>query len=39
MAIMNDLDRNELRLYKNFLQPVMKLQSKERIRSQGKEKA
>lgn len=31
LAIMNDLYRDELRLYKNFFQPVMKLQSKERI--------
>ena len=31
LTIMNDLYRNELRLYKNFFQPVMKLQSKERI--------
>ncbi len=31
LAIMNDLYRNELRLHKNFSQPVMKLQSKERI--------
>ena len=31
LATMNDLYRNELRLYKNFFQPVMKLQSKERI--------
>ncbi len=31
LAIMNDLYRNELGLYKNFFQPVMKLQSKERI--------
>lgn len=31
-AVMNDLYRNELRLYKNFFQPVMKLASKERIR-------
>ena len=30
--IMNDLYRNELRLYKNFFQPVMKLASKERIK-------
>lgn len=30
-AIMNDLYRNEFRLYKNFFQPVMKLASKERI--------
>lgn len=31
-TIMNDLYRNELRLYKNFFQPVMKLASKTRIR-------
>lgn len=31
-AIMNELYRNELRLYKNFFQPVMKLKSKERIK-------
>ncbi len=31
LAIMNDLYRNELRLYKNFFQTVMKLHSKERI--------
>lgn len=31
-SIMNDLYRNELRLYKNFFQPVMKLESKERIK-------
>jgi hypothetical protein len=31
LTIMNALYRNELRLYKNFFQPVMKLQSKERI--------
>ena len=31
-AIMNSLYRNELRLYKNFFQPVMKLASKERIK-------
>jgi hypothetical protein len=30
-SIMNDLYRNDLRLYKNFFQPVMKLESKERI--------
>ncbi len=30
-AILNDLYGNELRLYKNFFQPVMKLVSKERI--------
>lgn len=29
--IINDLCRNELRLYKNFFQPVMRLVSKERI--------
>jgi hypothetical protein len=31
LALMNDLYRNELRLYKNFFQPVMKLKSKERL--------
>jgi hypothetical protein len=31
-TIMNSLYRNELRLYKNFFQPVMKLASKERIK-------
>jgi hypothetical protein len=31
MDIINDLYRNELRLYKNFFQPVIKLISKERI--------
>lgn len=30
-AIINDLYRNEVRLYKNFFQPVMKLSSKVRI--------
>lgn len=30
--LLNDLYRNELRLYKNFFQPVMKLVSKERIK-------
>jgi len=30
-AILNNLYRNELRLFKNFFQPVMKLASKERI--------
>ncbi len=34
VAIINDLYRNELRLYKNFFQPVMKL--KEKIRDKGK---
>lgn len=33
--IMNDLYRNELRLFKNFFQPVMKL--KEKIRIKGKQ--
>lgn len=31
LTILNDLYRNELRLYKNFFQPVIKLVSKERI--------
>ncbi len=31
LNILNDLYRNELRLYKNFFQPVIKLISKERI--------
>jgi len=31
LSIINDLYRNELRLYKNFFQPVMKLQRKERV--------
>lgn len=31
LDILNDLYRNELRLYKNFFQPVIKLISKERI--------
>ncbi|MDI6829696.1 MAG: hypothetical protein QME62_14550 [Armatimonadota bacterium] len=31
LDILNDLYRNELRLYKNFFQPVIKLASKERI--------
>ena len=30
LGILNDMYRNELRLYKNFFQPVMKLTSKER---------
>lgn len=38
LAIMNDLYRNELRLYKNFFQPVMKLQRKERIGGRVKRK-
>jgi len=36
--IINDLYRNELRLYKNFFQPVMKLASKERIGGRVKRK-
>lgn len=31
LNILNDLYRNELRLYKNFFQPVIKLVSKERV--------
>lgn len=31
LAILNDLYRNELGLYKNFFQPVIKLVSKERV--------
>ena len=31
LALINDLYRNELRLYKNFCQPVMRLVHKERI--------
>jgi len=38
LAIMNDLYHNELRLYKNFFQPVMKLASKERIGGKVKRK-
>ena len=34
LEIINSLYRNELRLYKNFFQPVMKL--KEKIRDKGK---
>ena len=34
IALMNDLYRNELRLFKNFFQPVMKL--KEKVRIKGK---
>ena len=32
LAILNDLYENELRLFKNFFQPVMRLMSKERIK-------
>jgi len=38
LAIIRDLYRNELRLYKNFFQPVMKLVSKERIGGKIKRK-
>ena len=38
LAIMNDLYHNELRLYKNFFQPVMKLKSKERVGGKIKRK-
>jgi hypothetical protein len=38
LAIMNGLYHNELRLYKNFFQPVMKLQNKERIGGKVKTK-
>ena len=31
MDLINDMYRNELRLYKNFFQPVMRLASKERV--------
>jgi hypothetical protein len=35
---MNDLYHNELRLYKNFFQPVMKLKSKESVGGKVKRK-
>jgi hypothetical protein len=35
---LNDIYRNELRLYKNFFQPVIKLESKERIGGKIKRK-
>ena len=38
LMIMNDLYHNELRLYKNFFQPVMKLVSKERVGGKIKRK-
>jgi hypothetical protein len=38
LAIINDLYRNELRLYKNFFQPVMKLSKKVRIGAKRKRK-
>jgi hypothetical protein len=36
LAVIQDLYRNELRLYKNFFQPVMKLKRKDRIGGQVK---
>src|SRR5512136_1581648 len=38
LAIMNELCQGELRLYKNFFQPVMKLSSKERVGGKVKRK-
>lgn len=38
IAIINDLYRNELRLYKNFFQPVMKLAKKTRVGAKRKRK-
>jgi len=38
LAIMNGLYHNELRLYKNLFQPVMKLKSKERVGGKVKRK-
>jgi hypothetical protein len=38
ISIINDLHRGDLRLYKNFFQPVMKLVSKERIGGSVKRK-
>jgi hypothetical protein len=38
LVIINDLYRGDLRLYKNFFQPVMKLVSKERIGGKVKRK-
>jgi hypothetical protein len=35
LMIINDLYRNEVRLYKNFFQPVMKLISKDKDRGQN----
>jgi len=32
-AVINDLYRNELRLYKNFFQPIMSLKEKRRVKS------
>jgi len=38
LAIINDLYHNELRLYKNFFQPIMKLKKKIRIGAKRKRK-
>lgn len=38
LVCLNDLYRNELRLYKNFFQPVIKLERKERIGGRVKRK-
>jgi hypothetical protein len=38
LSIINDLYRNEVRLYKNFFQPVMKLAKKVRLGSKKKRK-
>jgi len=38
LSVINDLYRNELRLYKNFFQPVMKLSKKVRLGSKKKRK-
>jgi len=38
LMIINELNHNELRLYKNFFQPVMKLASKERVGGKIKRK-
>jgi hypothetical protein len=38
MDILNDLYRNELRLYKNFFQPIIKLARKERVGGKLKRK-
>ena len=38
LAIINDLYRNELRIYKNFFQPVMKLSKKVRVGAKRKRK-
>lgn len=38
LSVINDLYRNEIRLYKNFFQPVMKLAKKVRLGSKRKRK-